>query len=394
MLANIIFAGGDAKSFGKGEAYLRRLAELDIAGRHVGRLTQKIGAELARKRDEEVALYRRRELPVAVEVTPAAVVVEVDGGRVQARTPASGLGVHNPHWREDKVACLCTLQSPECTTDPHPQVPRCYLDSDYMRTLVDEMHTQRGSMKSQGKPAKNADPPPSVDEAGPPDKTPRWQPERLVRTVVATLKDSEAFGPMVAAEAQRRQFFASPRAAFVGDGQAYNWTIHRTWFPDFIDITDFVHVASYVYQAARARVGPGEDSWPTYVRWITAVWQGQVANVLTDLRVLVEPSSAIQDQARLESLQESLTYLQNNESRMDYARYRRLGLPIVSALVESLVKEINWRVKGTEKFWNDPDGVEAILQVRAALLSEDDRLANYLANRPGKLYRRERARAA
>ena len=168
----------------------------------------------------------------------------------------------------------------------------------------------------------------------------------------------------------------------------------RTWFPDFTAIADFVHAASYVYQAARASVGQGEDSWPTYVRWITAVWQGHVANVLADLRVLVESSAAIQDPARLESLRESLTYLQNNESRMDYPRYRRLGLPIVSALVESLVKEINWRVKGTEKFWNDPAGAEAILQVRAALLSEDDRLTSYLANRVGKPYRRERARAA
>ena len=114
VLANIVFAGGDAKSFGKGEAYLRRLAELDITGRHVGRLTEKIGAELARQRDEEVALYRRRELPAAVEVTPAAVVVEVDGGRVQTRTPAQGFGVHDPHWREDKAACLCTLHSTEC----------------------------------------------------------------------------------------------------------------------------------------------------------------------------------------------------------------------------------------------------------------------------------------
>jgi hypothetical protein len=192
VLANIIFAGGDAKSFGKGEAYLRRLAELDITGRHVGRLTEKIGAELARKRDEEVALYRRRELRAAVDVTPAAVVVAVDGGRVQTRTPAQGFGVHDPHWREDKIACLCTLQSPECATDPHPEVPRCYLDRDYVRTLVDEMHTQRGSVKNQGKPAEKACPASSVDETAPLGKTPRWQPERLVRTVVATLEDSDA----------------------------------------------------------------------------------------------------------------------------------------------------------------------------------------------------------
>lgn len=391
MLANIVFVGGDAKSFGQGEEYLRRLAELDITGRHVGRLTEKIGLEMARKRDADVAAYRRRELPAVVEVTPSAVVVEVDGGRVQTRTPGP-VGVHEPHWREDKAACLCTLASQEVASDPHPHVPRCYVDRDYVRQLVEAVHGVPGSAKSQEKRDANADPPPEQSEVEPPAKTPRWQPERLVRTVVATMKDSEAFGPMVAAEAQRRDFFACARAAFVGDGQAYNWTIHRTWFPDFIDITDFVHASSYVYQAAHASTRVVEDRWPTYVRWITAVWQGQVARVLAELRVLVESSSLPKE--CVATLQESLTYLQNNEGRMDYPRYRRLGLPMVSALVESLVKEINWRVKGTEKFWNDPAGAEAILQVRAALLCQDDRLATYLADRPGQLYRRERARAA
>ena len=34
-------------------------------------------------------------------------------------------------------------------------------------------------------------------------------------------------------------------------------------------------------------------------------------------------------------------------------------------------------------FWNNPDGAEAILQVRAAALSDDERLAKHLAERPG-----------
>jgi len=67
---------------------------------------------------------------------------------------------------------------------------------------------------------------------------------------------------------------------------------------------------------------------------------------------------------------------------MDYPRYRQQGLPATSALMESLVKEVNLRVKGTEMFWNDPDGAEAILQVRAAALCDDDRLTRYLSTRP------------
>jgi len=51
--------------------------------------------------------------------------------------------------------------------------------------------------------------------------------------------------------------------------------------------------------------------------------------------------------------------------------------------MESLVKEINHRVKGTEKFWNDGVSGEAILQIRAAALCDDERLQTFLRRRPG-----------
>lgn len=79
----------------------------------------------------------------------------------------------------------------------------------------------------------------------------------------------------------------------------------------------------------------------------------------------------------------TITYLENNQPRMNYPEYRRQGLPITTAWMESLVKEINYRVKGTEMFWNNPEGGEAILQVRAAALSEDERLNQHLRTRPG-----------
>jgi len=88
----------------------------------------------------------------------------------------------------------------------------------------------------------------------------------------------------------------------------------------------------------------------------------------------------------------SLTYLENNRTRMNYPEYRRQGLPTMSGLVESLIKQFNYRVKGTEKFWNRPGGIEAILQNRAAVLSDDNRLVNHIKNRPGRPFRRYKKR--
>jgi hypothetical protein len=68
---------------------------------------------------------------------------------------------------------------------------------------------------------------------------------------------------------------------------------------------------------------------------------------------------------------------------MEYPEYRQVGLPVTTAWMESLVKEMNYRVEGTEMFWNDPEGAEAILRVRAAALSDDERLVNHLSSRPG-----------
>src|SRR5262249_22584528 len=109
-------------------------------------------------------------------------------------------------------------------------------------------------------------------------------PRKLVRTCVASMAACREFGPMMAAEAQQRGFYAAKRRAFVADGAAYNWGIHRGYFADFEPIVDLLHVLCYVYLAAHA-VGEGEEGrWATYVGWLRACWQGRVAEVIDELR--------------------------------------------------------------------------------------------------------------
>jgi hypothetical protein len=65
----------------------------------------------------------------------------------------------------------------------------------------------------------------------------------------------------------------------------------------------------------------------------------------------------------------ALRYLRNHQDKMRYDVYRRQGLPITSSLMESVVKQVNQRVKGTAKFWSE-EGGEAVLQRRADHLSD------------------------
>ncbi len=44
-----------------------------------------------------------------------------------------------------------------------------------------------------------------------------------------------------------------------------------------------------------------------------------------------------------------------------------------------LIKEINWSVKGTEKFWNDLGGANSIFAMKAASLCDDDRIDKFLS---------------
>ena len=109
-------------------------------------------------------------------------------------------------------------------------------------------------------------------------------------------------------------------------------------------------------------------------------WQGRIG------RPPPQEELAASDPRR--AVAEALSYFGHNAGRMKYPEYRRAGLPTTSSLVESLVGEVNARVKGKQKYWSRGAGAEAILQLRAALLSEDGRLDRYLGERPGSPYRR------
>jgi hypothetical protein len=372
-----------ADSFPQARDDLHALAELSISTSHLQRLSERIGREWAEARDRDVAAYRAGQLPRDRDEPPAATTVAavmIDGGRVQTRADGHGPGVHDPAWKETKVACCLTLHSPQPAADPQPQPPAKFLDPVRVARLAAEMKARGGPAVGRAdKPATRA----KKRRRGKKRRPRRIR--KLVRTVVATTQDSEALGWQMAAEVHRRRLDQASRKACVCDGQRYNWTLFELHLEPagFVGILDFLHLLVYLYAAAHAAAGKGTPAaWKLYERWLRWAWGGEVKLLLAGLRAAAEhvgppPAGAGEEDPR-QVVAEAVTYVANNRRRMDYPAYRRRGLPISSAPVESAIKQLNRRIKGSEKFWL-LGGAEALLQVRAAYLSEDQRAERYWA---------------
>jgi len=385
LLKKIEYAGGNARSFATASESLERLGEFSISAKHVERLTERLGQERADQRDKAVAAMQARKLRSSYKQPPPVAVISVDAGKAQFREEDSGPGVHEVHWGDTKVACLQTYSDVGYERDPQPEPPEAFLDAERVERLCREMERVRGT--GVDKPGKK-DKPEKLDarkkKRNKKGKNRRHRPKRLVRTVVATTAKVDEFGWMVSAEAMKRKLYAAKKRAFIGDGGNWIDPLGQMHFPDWIHILDFLHLLVHLYAAARlACASNGAAAWKLYERMLRDAWGGRVQEVIDTLksqlgRLRAGPSAA-RDACRIVEL--TIAYAERNREKMDYPRYRRLGLPVSSSLVESLVKQINQRVKGTEQFWND-GGLEAVLQVRAAYLSQDDRADEFHEQRP------------
>lgn len=361
----------EVRSFERTEITTEKVLRLKVPRSTIRRLVKQVGRELA-------ALEEFDERSDGKEVVvPKVAVVSCDGGRIRTREPGRGRGVTltgEKGWKETKNAAFEKM-----TPDPDHQG-----DEDPCVELPTSFRSAKKVANIAEKPVPDVDAP-TVDR---PHRVVYQGPHRVLRTAVSSMACSDDFGPMMKREAQRRRLFKAPLRAFLGDGLHWNWSIWKRHFSTFVPILDFIHALQYVYSAAMALRSDDVAGWALYVKHVTLCWTGQVGQVIEELKSAcqergVDLSQKVADDDPFKPVADAVRYLGNNEKRMDYPGYRRLGLPVTSAPMESLIKQMNARVKGTEMFWNDPEGAESILHVRAAALSEDGRLDDYLATRPG-----------
>ena len=380
VLKKVVYAGSQAASFVQAAQALAALAELPISRERVQRWTKRIGRERVAELEADAASYQELPLPAqrtspTAQVPPVACVT-MDGGRIQIRVRQATPQEHDAkgHWRETLVGCCLSMTSVERAEDPCPTIPATFVDPQRMENLAREI-----------KGVSTVDAP---QEEQPEDALPErvGQPTPLVKSVVATRQGVEVLGARLVAAAHARGFHAARRQAFVADGSATNWGVQRRHFPRYTPILDFTHAICYVYAAAM--VGRSATAgWPAYCQWAQQLWEGNVAVLLATLAArsheLGPPTEDEPDTSPRRIVADALRYLTNQQARMKYAEYRRRGLPITSSHIESTIKQINRRVKGSEKFWDQ--GAEPLLQLAADHLSETDPLRSFWTRRPRRI---------
>lgn len=387
-----MFAAAQGVSFAEASEALSELSDLTLLSKRVWRAAKRIGEErveecrVAAERYEKLPLPAQRQSPVAQ--VPALACVQMDGGRFQEREriPLPLCGSPAPEdkpsatdsedgWKEYKAGVLMSMTSDRHAEDPCPQLPATFADPGKMREIAREIK----GFTSESQVAVKA------DEEAPDFKKRPGRPEMLVKSVVATSGDVEVFGPLLANAAYERGFHAAERKAFVADGSATNWGVWRKFFSHYTPILDFVHALMYVYAGAMAG-REANEGWSSYRDWAQWLWAGEVAKVISALEArqeelgVPEKNETGTPRAQVAS---SLGYLTNQRERMKYDEYRKEGLPLTSSPIESTVKQINRRIKGTEKFWSE--GADPMLHLVADRLSQTNVSAKFWERRLDRL---------
>ena len=369
----MVWAGSNLGSYATAEEAMRELVGASISARRIRRAVEQIGTERLAERNAAVERFKAMDLPKQQAGSKAAQppeigVISMDGGRYQRRDHF-GRKDRPPgenHWREDKVGCLLSMTGCVHQSDPTPELPEWLATSSAVAELAKLPEKERPFAPSE----------PSAETVPkPPDDRMYKPPDLVSREVLASGDDAESFGWQLAARAWQRGFPAAERLAFVADGAQANWTIQQKHFGRAIPILDLMHALSYAYSAAEAA---GDET--AYRRWARWIWQGEVDRVIGALREaqrrIGKPPADARPSDPRERVDRARVYYQNQRSRMNYPEYRRLGLPLTSSHIESTIKQIARRVKGSEKFWSRPTS-EAVLQLRADYLSNSGPLDGF-----------------
>ena len=181
-------------------------------------------------------------------------------------------------------------------------------------------------------------------------------------------ESAENFKAFVWSLAMRCGLEQAVEVVLLGDGAAWIWEhIAPILGERTICITDWYHVMEHLWACGNTLFGQGSAEAVAWVKQReTWLWEGQWQDLIADLQQHKRQHRSL---PRREALGSLVTYLGNQGDRLDYARFRAMGLDIGSGRVESACKHVvQSRMKRSGMIWSNP-GAQQILSLRNAYLN-------------------------
>jgi hypothetical protein len=305
---------GQEVPFDQGRRQMELLAGLEVTAKGVERTAEAIGADIARREQQEIGRAVQLELPVAVGEPIRVLYVEADGTGVPVvRKETLGRAGKNEgqpaHTREVKLGCAFT------------------------QTKWDE----------EGYPIRD------------PDST----------TYVGAIETAEEFGKRLYVEAWKRGWERAETKVVLGDGAEWIWNLADQHFPGAIQIVDLFHARQHLWEVAR-KLYPNDAA--KQKRWIMVqqnrLDKGKIEKLVLALRSIETTNPEVAEKLRTEA-----EYFERNAERMRYPEFRSQHLFVGSGVIEAGCKTvIGSRLKQSGMFWT-VRGANAIIALRCCELN-------------------------
>lgn len=179
---------------------------------------------------------------------------------------------------------------------------------------------------------------------------------------VAYLGSAEEFKKMLWAAAVRNGIEEVKEVVIIGDGATWIWNMADELFPEAIRILDYYHFNEHVHECGKVIYGDDEVNKARWVRGIIdKINEGKIEETINNIKTMHYENEEIRS-----SVNDLVTYLENNKDRIKYKEYKDKGYFIGSGAIEGGNKcVIQNRLKQAGMRWNK-DGVQYIASLRTA----------------------------
>lgn len=172
-------------------------------------------------------------------------------------------------------------------------------------------------------------------------------------------------------KANELKFQNYEKQVILGDGAKWIWDYANRDHPGCIQIVDYYHAKEYLGLALQTiKFSIDEEKEKTKKEIFDLLWDGKIKDIVRFLN----------KQVSTKEIEDCIRYYTNNEKRMNYGEYRKLGLEIGSGAIESAHKTvIQTRMKQAGMHWSK-ENVQSMLSLRAKYMSGhwEEIVENYL----------------